>query len=70
MERGKKVQLEIGGKNPLIIAADADLEAAMNVAINGSYFNTQRMLKQYVSKAYFPVPQPESVPALEQVLAS
>jgi glycogen phosphorylase len=40
------------------------------IAINGSYFNTQRMLKQYVSKAYFPVPQPESAPALEQVLAS
>jgi hypothetical protein len=28
------------------------------------------MLKQYVLKAYFPVPQPESAPALEHVLAS
>ena len=40
MERGKKVQLELGGKNPLIIAADADLEVAVNVAINGSFFST------------------------------
>ncbi|TIX72761.1 MAG: aldehyde dehydrogenase family protein, partial [Mesorhizobium sp.] len=40
MERGKKVQLELGGKNPLIIAADADLDVAVNVAINGSYFST------------------------------
>jgi len=40
MERGKKVQLELGGKNPLIVAADADLDIAINVAINGSYFST------------------------------
>ena len=40
MERGKKVQLELGGKNPLVIAADADLEIAVDVAINGSYFST------------------------------
>ncbi|MDG3580297.1 MULTISPECIES: aldehyde dehydrogenase family protein [Rhizobiaceae] len=40
MERGKKVQLEMGGKNPLIIANDADLENAVSVAINGSYFST------------------------------
>jgi aldehyde dehydrogenase (NAD+) len=40
MERGKKVQLELGGKNPLIVAADADLDVAVNVAINGSYFST------------------------------
>jgi starch phosphorylase len=39
------------------------------IAINGPYFNTQRMLKQYALKAYFPVPHPESAPALEQVLA-
>lgn len=40
MERGKKVQLEMGGKNPLIIANDADLEVAVSVAINGSYYST------------------------------
>lgn len=40
MENSKKVQLEMGGKNPLIIANDADLENAVSVAINGSYFST------------------------------
>ena len=39
------------------------------IAINGHYFNTQRMLKQYVLKAYFPEGQPVSAPAQEQVLA-
>jgi starch phosphorylase len=39
------------------------------IAINGPYFNTQRMLKQYVLKAYFPQLRPASSPALEQVLA-
>lgn len=39
-ERGKKVQLELGGKNPLIIAADADLDVAVSVAVNGSFFST------------------------------
>src|ERR1700761_685285 len=39
------------------------------IAINGPYFNTQRMLKQYVSKAYFPAPHQESAPALEHVAA-
>jgi starch phosphorylase len=40
------------------------------IAINGPYFNTQRMLKQYVSKAYFPVPHLELAPALEHVAAN
>ncbi len=40
MERGKKVQMEMGGKNPLIICADADLDVAVSVAVSGSYFST------------------------------
>ena len=40
MERGAKVQLEMGGKNPLVILNDADLEQAVSVAINGSFFST------------------------------
>ena len=40
MERGAKVQLEMGGKNPLVILDDADLEQAVSVAINGSFFST------------------------------
>jgi aldehyde dehydrogenase (NAD+) len=36
----KKVQLEMGGKNPLIVLDDADLEQAVDVALNGSFFST------------------------------
>jgi acyl-CoA reductase-like NAD-dependent aldehyde dehydrogenase len=36
----KKVQLEMGGKNPLIILDDADLTVAVNAAVNGAYFST------------------------------
>lgn len=40
VERGIKVQTEMGGKNPLIIMGDADLEAAVDIAISGSYYST------------------------------
>ncbi len=36
----KKVQLEMGGKNPLVVLDDADMNVALNAAINGSYFST------------------------------
>jgi starch phosphorylase len=39
------------------------------IAINGSYFNTQRMLKQYARKAYFPERRRVGAPALELALA-
>lgn len=35
----KKVSLELGGKNPQIVFADADLEAAVDAAVFGVYFN-------------------------------
>jgi aldehyde dehydrogenase (NAD+) len=38
--RMAKFQLEMGGKNPLIIVDDADLDVAVNVATQGSYFST------------------------------
>jgi acyl-CoA reductase-like NAD-dependent aldehyde dehydrogenase len=37
---GKKVQLEMGGKNPLIVLADADLDKAVDIAINGAFKST------------------------------
>jgi aldehyde dehydrogenase (NAD+) len=40
MERGAKVQLEMGGKNPLVILDDADLNQAVEVAVSGSFFST------------------------------
>jgi aldehyde dehydrogenase (NAD+) len=39
-QRMAKVQLEMGGKNPLVILDDADLDVAVNAAINGAYFST------------------------------
>ncbi len=35
-----KVQLEMGGKNPLVVLDDADLTVAVNAAVNGAYFST------------------------------
>jgi acyl-CoA reductase-like NAD-dependent aldehyde dehydrogenase len=39
-KRLAKVQLEMGGKNPLVVLDDADLNVAVNAAINGSYYST------------------------------
>ena len=38
--RMAKLQLEMGGKNPLVVLDDADLATAVNVAVQGSYFST------------------------------
>ncbi|MBN6102906.1 aldehyde dehydrogenase family protein [Xanthomonas sp. CFBP 8703] len=38
--RGLKIQLEMGGKNPLVVLADADLDLAVEIAVNGAYFST------------------------------
>jgi aldehyde dehydrogenase (NAD+) len=35
---GSRVQLEMGGKNPLVVLDDADLKTAVSLAINGAYF--------------------------------
>src|SRR5271169_4290447 len=35
-----KIQLEMGGKNPLVVLDDADLATAVNVAVQGAYFST------------------------------
>jgi acyl-CoA reductase-like NAD-dependent aldehyde dehydrogenase len=35
-----KFQLEMGGKNPLVILDDADLETAVDCAVNGAFFST------------------------------
>jgi acyl-CoA reductase-like NAD-dependent aldehyde dehydrogenase len=35
----KKVSMELGGKNPQIVFADADMEAALDACVFGAYFN-------------------------------
>jgi aldehyde dehydrogenase (NAD+) len=36
----RKFQLEMGGKNPLIVLDDADLKNAVECAVNGAFFST------------------------------
>jgi aldehyde dehydrogenase (NAD+) len=38
--RRARLQLEMGGKNPLVILDDADLDVAVSAAVNGAYFST------------------------------
>jgi len=38
VKAGARVQLEMGGKNPLVVVDDADLPTAVSVAINGAFF--------------------------------
>jgi aldehyde dehydrogenase (NAD+) len=39
-ERMRKFQLDMGGKNPLVVLDDADLKVAVESAVNGAYFST------------------------------
>jgi acyl-CoA reductase-like NAD-dependent aldehyde dehydrogenase len=35
-----RIQLEMGGKNPLVVLDDADISVAVNAAVNGAFFST------------------------------
>jgi acyl-CoA reductase-like NAD-dependent aldehyde dehydrogenase len=56
--RFAKLQLEMGGKNPLVVLADADLDQAVECAVQGAYFSTgQRCTassRLIVEKAIYP----------------
>ncbi|NML35324.1 aldehyde dehydrogenase family protein [Paraburkholderia antibiotica] len=39
-ESGKKFQLEMGGKNPMVVLDDADLDVAVEACINGAFYST------------------------------
>ena len=36
----RRFQLEMGGKNPIVILADADMPSAVECAVNGAYYST------------------------------
>ena len=36
----KKVQMEMGGKNPMVVMNDADLDVAVQACLNGAFFST------------------------------
>ena len=36
----KKVQLEMGGKNPMVVLDDADIDLAIDACLNGAFFST------------------------------
>jgi aldehyde dehydrogenase (NAD+) len=38
LKNGIRVQLEMGGKNPLVVLDDADMNTAVSVAVNGAFF--------------------------------
>lgn len=40
VEQMRKFQLEMGGKNPLVVLDDADLDTAVECAANGAFFST------------------------------
>ncbi len=40
VEQGKKIQLEMGGKNPMVVLDDANLDVAVGACINGAFFST------------------------------
>ncbi|MGH8809708.1 MAG: aldehyde dehydrogenase family protein, partial [Noviherbaspirillum sp.] len=40
MQRMAKVQIEMGGKNPLVVLNDADMATAVNCAVQGAFYST------------------------------
>ena len=38
--RGAKFQLEMGGKNPLLVLDDADIDLAVSAAVDGAFYQT------------------------------
>ena len=58
LARGAKYQLEMGGKNPVIVLKDADLELAVNATISGAFRSTGQKCtatsRVIVEKAIYP----------------
>ncbi|MEO8778115.1 MAG: aldehyde dehydrogenase family protein [Rhodanobacter sp.] len=69
-ERGLKIQLEMGGKNPLIVLADADMVKAVQCALNGAYFSTGQRCTASSRLIVESAVHDEFVERLQQKLAS
>ena len=57
VEQLKHVTLELGGKSPVIVLADADLKAAANAVVNGVFFNSGQVCdagtRVYVARSVY-----------------
>ena len=60
-ERLARVQLEMGGKNPTIVLADADLDVAVDCVLNAAFFSTGQRCTA-TSRAIVEKPIVEAVP--------
>lgn len=59
MSNLKKVSLELGGKSPLIIFDDADIDKAAELALNGIVYN--KVTEAYVSRSKLTLELPENI---------
>ena len=48
-KRQARVQLEMGGKNPLVVLDDADLERAVTCAIDGAFYRNRAAVHRIVA---------------------
>ncbi|MFD2645241.1 aldehyde dehydrogenase family protein [Pseudomonas japonica] len=58
LEQMKRLTLELGGKSPAIVFADADIEAAAQAVANGVFFNSGQVCdagtRAYVERSIYP----------------
>ncbi|MEE1914931.1 aldehyde dehydrogenase family protein [Pseudomonas asiatica] len=58
MDQMKRLTLELGGKSPVIVFADADIEAAAQAVANGVFFNSGQVCdagtRAYVERRVYP----------------
>ncbi|MFF7110546.1 aldehyde dehydrogenase family protein [Pseudomonas sichuanensis] len=58
MDQMKRLTLELGGKSPVIVFADADIEAAAEAVANGVFFNSGQVCdagtRAYIERSVYP----------------
>jgi acyl-CoA reductase-like NAD-dependent aldehyde dehydrogenase len=65
VEHGKKVQLELGGKNPAVILADADLDQAADLVARGAFLSAG----QKCTATSLVIVEEEALPEFQEKLA-